>query len=149
MQARNSSFSKRFIRLWLITTLLSLVSIQHAFGEDLNVFLKTYCIECHGEAKQKGDRRFDQLSLSKDDPDSLLDLQDILDQLTLGEMPPKKSKKPTEVEKKKTMELLTEAKLAKSWRYATRPRILRELLFAKFARCHATRNFFVYSQFGR
>ena len=56
-------------------------------------FLGTYCTECHGAEKQKGDRRFDQLSFPASSADTLFELQDILDQLNLGEMPPEKAKR--------------------------------------------------------
>jgi hypothetical protein len=59
----------------------------------LRAFLSTYCYECHGADKQKGDRRFDQLALQVEKADTLIDLQDIIDQLNLGEMPPEKAKK--------------------------------------------------------
>ena len=40
-------------------------------------FLSTYCIECHGPEKQKGDRRFDELLLPAANEDTLIDLKDI------------------------------------------------------------------------
>ena len=63
-------------------------------------FLTTYCNECHGEKKQKGDRRFDKLSLPAAKVDTLIDLKDILDQIHLGDMPPKKAKQPSSEEQK-------------------------------------------------
>jgi hypothetical protein len=54
----------------------------------LTTFFSTYCKECHGPKKQKGDRRFDQLRLPVANADTLIELQDIVDQLNLGEMPP-------------------------------------------------------------
>jgi hypothetical protein len=63
--------------------------------DTIQAFLKTYCTDCHGAEKQKGDRRFDQLALPVKDADTLRLLQDALDQLNLGEMPPKKTKQPT------------------------------------------------------
>ncbi len=63
-------------------------------------FLTTYCNDCHGEKKQKGDRRFDQLVLPVSKVDTLIDLKDILDQINLGEMPPKKAKQPSAEEQK-------------------------------------------------
>lgn len=56
-------------------------------------FFGAYCQECHGPEKQKGDRRFDQLALPVAHSDTLIDLQDIIDQLNLGEMPPAKAKR--------------------------------------------------------
>ena len=56
--------------------------------------LGKYCVGCHGATKQKGDRRFDRLSGEIADDDALVDLQDVLDQLNLGEMPPKEVRQP-------------------------------------------------------
>ena len=57
-------------------------------------FVTTYCIECHGPEKQKGDRRFDALLLPAAKVDTLIDLKDMMDQLHLGDMPPAKAKQP-------------------------------------------------------
>jgi hypothetical protein len=57
----------------------------------LRSFFATYCKECHGPEKQKGDRRFDELQLPVASADTLIELQDIIDQLNLGEMPPAKA----------------------------------------------------------
>jgi hypothetical protein len=62
--------------------------------DTIQSFLGKYCIECHGAEKQKGDRRFDQLSLPVSQVDTLIELQDIIDQLNEGEMPPRKAKQP-------------------------------------------------------
>lgn len=72
-------------------------------------FLDTYCTSCHGAEKQKGERRFDQLKLPAKDLEAVIDLQDIIDQLNLGDMPPKKAKQPTEAERKAIVASLTEA----------------------------------------
>ncbi len=61
---------------------------------DIKTFLGTYCTDCHGPEKQKGERRFDTLQLPVANLDTLILLQDVVDQLNLGEMPPKKSKQP-------------------------------------------------------
>ncbi|MCX6855530.1 MAG: DUF1587 domain-containing protein, partial [Verrucomicrobia bacterium] len=70
-------------------------------------FLATYCNDCHGSEKQKGDRRFDTLALPVAKVDTLIDLKDILDQINLGEMPPKKSKQPSSDELKAFLEQAT------------------------------------------
>ena len=67
----------------------------------------TYCNDCHGEKKQKGDRRFDKLSLPAAKVDTLIDLKDILDQIHLGDMPPKKAKKPSPEEQRAFVEHAT------------------------------------------
>ena len=63
-----------------------------ASEKALRGFFGSYCVECHGPEKQKGDRRFDQLELPVAKADTLIELQDIIDQLNLGEMPPEKAK---------------------------------------------------------
>ena len=45
---------------------------------DFRPFLKTYCIECHGAEKQKGDYRFDTLKTDLSDIETLETWQNIL-----------------------------------------------------------------------
>ena len=59
-----------------------------SFDDTLQPFLKTYCLDCHGSDNQEADRRFDTLSATIDDDQTLVDYQDIVDQLNLGQMPP-------------------------------------------------------------
>src|SRR5689334_5127538 len=78
------------------------------FATAVKPFLTTYCVSCHGATKQKGDRRFDELTGEIADDNGLVDLQDIVDQLNLGEMPPPKEKKqPTGEERRKITAWLT------------------------------------------
>lgn len=77
--------------------------------EAVATFLKTYCFNCHGPAKQKGDRRFDQVSLPAKDGDSVTLLQDAVDQLNLGDMPPKKARQPSADERRAAVAALTRA----------------------------------------
>lgn len=73
----------------------------------LEDFLQRYCIECHGAEKQKGDRRFDRLSLPIAQPDDLTEIADIIDQLNLGDMPPKKARQPAAAERNAVVATLT------------------------------------------
>lgn len=77
------------------------------FIEQVKPFLTTYCVSCHGAEKQKGDRRFDQLTGEIADDATLVDLQDIVDQLNLAEMPPKKSPQPRDEERRQVVSWLT------------------------------------------
>jgi hypothetical protein len=54
-------------------------------------YFKQYCYRCHGETTQKGDRRLDQFlsNLTADDDAALL-LEEALDAINRGDMPPKK-----------------------------------------------------------
>lgn len=71
-------------------------------------FLESYCIQCHGEEKQKGDRRFDLLGSDFSELETLEGWQEVLDQLNLGEMPPSKAPQPTSQELKETVSWITE-----------------------------------------
>ena len=99
---------KRLFPVWFLTSLL-------AFGEadpslnTLGPFLKKHCIECHGPEKQKGDYRFDLLKNDLSDLQTLELWQGILDQLNLGEMPPKKQAQPSREESAKVIATLTPA----------------------------------------
>jgi hypothetical protein len=83
-----------------------------AFEQHFKPFVAMYCIGCHGPDKQKGERRFDRLTeeLAKGgmaDDNTLVDLQDMLDQLNLGEMPPPKAKQPPDQERRRAIGWLT------------------------------------------
>ncbi|MCX6932773.1 MAG: DUF1587 domain-containing protein, partial [Verrucomicrobia bacterium] len=87
----------------LAASLLALAATPVAAAPNNAVvknFLSTYCIECHGPEKQKGDRRFDELLLPAAHEDTLIDLKDMMDQLHLGDMPPEKAKQPSLAEQK-------------------------------------------------
>src|SRR5262245_21794112 len=78
------------------------------FDGQVKPFLAKYCVGCHGPAKQKGDRRFDELKGEIADDNALVDLQDIVDQLNLGEMPPPKEKlQPSDGERRRVVSWLT------------------------------------------
>ena len=62
-------------------------------------FLGRYCLECHDTDVQKGDRAFDTFTLPLKNLPEVIEARDIIDQLTLREMPPKKSDQPTDEER--------------------------------------------------
>lgn len=80
-----------------------------AFDDHIQPFLKEYCIQCHGPEKQKGERQFDGLSYPIIDDNALIDYQDILDLLNLGDMPPEDEEQPDPTEKQAIVDWLTEA----------------------------------------
>ena len=71
-------------------------------------FLNKYCYDCHGEKKQKADRRFDFLTGSVEDFKQQELWQEILDQLNLGEMPPEDESQPSVREKLAVVVLITQ-----------------------------------------
>ena len=74
---------------------------------EIRPFLQEYCLDCHGAQKQKGDYRFDTLGTDLSDIQTLETWQNILDQLNLGEMPPRKSLQPEKDEWSPVVEQLT------------------------------------------
>ena len=75
----------------------------------LKPFFKQHCFECHGSKKQKGDIRIDNLGKDLANHETLEIWQGILDQLNLGEMPPKKQPQPTHAEVRPVIDTLTRA----------------------------------------
>ena len=78
------------------------------FPNTIQPIFAKYCADCHGKEKQKGDIRFDKL-----DPDIVHGKdaetwQLVLDQLNLGDMPPKKAKRrPKDSERRALVNWLT------------------------------------------
>ena len=75
--------------------------------EALKPFLRTHCLECHGPDKQKNEIRFDTLGTDLTDRRTLEIWQEALDQLNLGEMPPKKAAQPERVDTAKFIDALS------------------------------------------
>lgn len=79
---------------------------QSAFRRDVRPLLQRLCFECHGPERQEADVRLDTL-----DPDVVTGndaetWHDALNRLNLGEMPPPKSKQPTDVERERIVRWL-------------------------------------------
>ena len=75
--------------------------------KKLTPFLSQHCFECHGAEKQKGDIRLDTLGRDLSDHANLEIWQGVLDQLNLGEMPPKKQPQPARAKVKPVVDALT------------------------------------------
>ncbi|TWT84953.1 hypothetical protein CA13_64340 [Planctomycetes bacterium CA13] len=75
--------------------------------EPTSAFLQNHCIRCHGNAKQKADRRFDTLPMQIKELDDLERYQEIVDQLNLQSMPPEGEPQPTAEERAKAIADLT------------------------------------------
>jgi hypothetical protein len=91
----------------------SAAEVTHArFQEEHRAFLKSYCLECHNEEKQKGKIRLDQLSFTLDSVQGADLWQKILNQLNSGEMPPEDSKQPERGEKTEFLDSLSHTLMA-------------------------------------
>ena len=62
--------------------------------EKAKAFVSNYCVACHTVDDRSGEREFESLDLGKDHWDTQLRVQEIIDQLTLGAMPPEDADQP-------------------------------------------------------
>ncbi|MGA0133340.1 MAG: DUF1592 domain-containing protein [Opitutales bacterium] len=72
-------------------------------------FLGRYCLECHDADTHKGDRSFHNFTLPLKDMSAVIEARDMIDQLTLREMPPKKADQPIDEERLAAIRALREA----------------------------------------
>lgn len=93
---------------WFVAALLMAAALASAADpHSAQKFFTDYCVKCHGPEKQKAERRFDALPAAVTHADHLADFQDIIDQLTLGDMPPAEEKQPSAPERSAVIALLT------------------------------------------
>ena len=69
-------------------------------------FLDFYCLDCHDSATTKGERNFESLILPLENLQDLISAQEIIDQVTLKEMPPKNKDQPTVEERLQLLKAL-------------------------------------------
>jgi hypothetical protein len=110
LRARNRDIPHLVSRIshlaWFIV--LSCLTASAADVEP-HAFLQQHCLKCHGDKKQKADRRFDALKLPIASVDDLESWQEIVDQLTLFDMPPDDEEVlPTDAERLEMIGTLTD-----------------------------------------
>ncbi len=81
---------------------------QDAAQSNALMFLRTYCIDCHSVDDPSGEREFETLDLGKDHFDTQLRLQEIVDQMTLGAMPPEDGDQPSTKDRLSAIKQLTQ-----------------------------------------
>jgi len=72
---------------------------QEADRRVVNEFMGKYCLECHDSSVAKGERDFEALDLPLKTHHDLIAAKEIIDQVTLREMPPKDADQPTDDER--------------------------------------------------
>lgn len=96
---------------WLLFAAVCLFSRARA-AENLQApvkqFFGKYCLECHDAKVQKGDREFESFTLPLKSESDLVAAKDIIDQIVLKEMPPKKAIQPSDEERVAMVRLLRE-----------------------------------------
>ena len=83
---------------WLLGFGLAVGSLTAAANEEfadlVTPFMQENCFKCHGEEKQKGDIRLDQLSFDFSKAENAITWQDVSDILVIGDMPPEDEVRP-------------------------------------------------------
>jgi hypothetical protein len=108
---------KPFVFLTVLLMASTLLAEVIPLDSGVHSFVKTYCVSCHGPEKQKGDRVLHEFAVETADSwgvdvakrEHVQLLQDVLDQLNLGEMPPEKKnvKQPQRAEVRHVVNWLT------------------------------------------
>ena len=75
--------------------------------EKIEGFLEQHCITCHNSIDKSGDRNFENIRLFQTDVETQLQLQEIIDQITLGAMPPEDMEQPTDESRVNVIRALT------------------------------------------
>lgn len=111
---RSSAFHQTWFALGLSAAAFSAVAAEDALQPNQLVqqFLGKYCLECHDADVQKGDREFEKFVLPLKSEADLISAKEIVDQLTLKEMPPKKSDQPSDEERLAMLRALRDGTVA-------------------------------------
>jgi len=72
----------------------SLATLKANDGEVAFQFVGSYCLECHDASTEEGSRNFEEIDFPLQDEMGIIAVQEIIDQLNLGAMPPKKADQP-------------------------------------------------------
>jgi hypothetical protein len=82
-------------------------------------FLAKYCLECHDAKTHKGDRNLEAFGPPLKSEADLVSAKDIIDQIVLKEMPPKKAPQPGDAERLAVVAALREESVAARGRIAS------------------------------
>ena len=89
----------RFLALLSALVPAGQLRAAEAPAKSVEQFLNRYCLECHDADVHKGDRSFHQFALPLKTLPQVIEARDMIDQLTLREMPPKKAAQPSDDER--------------------------------------------------
>ena len=106
-------------RAWLAASVSVIAFAASASAEEAPAlhkqaqeFLGKYCTDCHDKETAKGEREFESFALPLKSVADLISTKEIIDQITLKEMPPKKADQPTDEERLAILRLLREGSQA-------------------------------------
>ena len=118
----------------MVASVLSCHAGTADYGREIRPLLKQYCLGCHSTEKHKGDldlERFTSLDEILKHPRTW---EDVLEKLSLGEMPPKEKPQPTPAERERLTAWVDTAldKVAKAHAGDPGPVVLRRLSNAEY-----------------
>jgi len=101
-----------FLASVFVLSSIAVFAEENTSAEDNNrshsvTFIKKYCIDCHTADDPSGEREFESLDLSGSLFNDQLLLQEMIDQLTLGTMPPEDGDQPSTKVRLAAIESLT------------------------------------------
>ncbi|MDC0293753.1 DUF1592 domain-containing protein [Mariniblastus sp.] len=92
------------IHQYLLATVLIMLMSGGLWAQDpsfkADSFLKDFCFKCHAGSAKKGDRQFDNIDLKSLNQQDLALLEEAINAINRGEMPPSKSPQPADVERR-------------------------------------------------
>ena len=110
----------------LLGTMLLLAAAGGACAQEgalgapvVRAFLEKYCVDCHSDDLKKGDRSLEHLTLPLKSETEVILAKDVIDQITLREMPPKKAERPSDAERLEVLRVLREGSRAARERIAS------------------------------
>ena len=85
-----------------------------ALGPEVGDFIQRYCLDCHNDNKEKGDRSFESLLKDLTNLGESYVLEEIVDLLNLGDMPPDEDDvlQPSSAERSEIIDTITAYLLA-------------------------------------
>lgn len=98
---------------------VSFAGADSASREIVGDFLHNYCFDCHDSASEKGEREFESLKIPLESIHDLVAAREIIDQITLKEMPPRKKDQPSDEETLEVLRVLRSEVEAARGRFAS------------------------------
>lgn len=80
------------------------VTLERQFGEQIAPLLRHYCLDCHSTEKQKGDLDLERFASFQEVSRHPKVWEDVVEQVTLGEMPPKDKRQLSSAERQRLLD---------------------------------------------
>src|SRR5687767_730033 len=88
-------------RQLLLVALVAGMSVPTSAQAEVKPLLRQFCVSCHGEKKPKANLSLESLTDTPVKESEIDTWKIVLDQIEIGEMPPKEAKQPSAEERQK------------------------------------------------